>query len=729
MAAQEGSAETPAVLTPYAVAPASGEIVVDGVLDESAWESALTLPLRFETRPGENIDPPVETECLLTYTESAVYVAFRARDPDPDAIRARLTDRDSAWTDDFVGVVFDTFNDERRGFEFFANPLGVQMDLFYDDIGGNESSSWDAIWNSAGKITNDGYVVEMAIPFNQLRFELHRGEQVWGFDAIRFYPRNQRHRIALQPMDRDIDCYLCQVSKVEGFAGISPGRNMEFVPTLVSGRTDERADFPTGDFVEGGVENDLGLTARWGVTPNVILNAAVNPDFSQVEADVAQLDVNEQFALFFPERRPFFLEGADFFDTPLDAVFTRNVADPDWGFKVSGKQGKNALGAFIARDTLANLIFPGSEGSDSESFDFASNDAALRYRRDFGSSSAIGVLFTGREGGGYSNYVGGFDGKYRFRETDSIRFQLLRSETQYPGFIAHDFDQPTGSFSDDALRLRYNHDSRNLFVYLQYVDIGSDFRADMGFMPRVGTTFMLGGFERSWWADEGKKWTRFSVGGDWDLLEDEAGNDLEREVEGRIEFSGPRQSFLFAGYGTRNRFFDGTSFPDQEFTSTYFEIQPTGSFFFGFFGFKGDAIDFAHTREGRNILLEPSFRFNLGLHLKINLDHARQEFDVPGGRLFTADLTQLRVVYQFNVRTFFRTILQYRTLDRTPELYDDPVDPESESLFSQLLFSYKINPQTVLFVGYSDNRSGDQTVGLTQEDRSIFLKFGYAWVL
>lgn len=713
----------------YPVRPVEGEIVIDGVLDEPAWSSALTLSLDYETRPGENIDPPVETECLVAYSESTVYVAFRASDPDPGSIRARLSDRDIAWNDDFVGVVFDPFNDERRAFQFWSNPLGVQMDNFRDDVGGSSSDSWDAIWSSAGKIGSEGYVVEMAIPFNQLRFESGSGAQIWGFDAVRFYPRSQRHRIALQPVDRDVDCYLCQISKLEGFEGITSGRNFELVPTLVSGRTDERADFPLGDFNEGSVDNELGLTASWGVTPNVILNAAVNPDFSQVEADVAQLDVNQQFALFFPERRPFFLEGADFFDTPLNAVFTRNVADPDWGFKVSGKQGKNALGAFIARDAVTNLLFPGSQGSDAGSFDFASDDAALRYRRDFGSASAIGVLFTGREGGGYSNSVGGFDGLYRVGESDSISFQYLRSDTEYSPEIAAEFGQPSGAFSDDAIRLRYTRDTRELRLYAQYVDIGGDFRADLGFMPRVGTTFMLGGFERSWWAEGGKKWTRFSIGGDWDSLEDEAGNVLEREIEGRIELSGPRQSFLFAGYGTRDRFFNGKVFPDQQFLNTYFEVQPTASVLFEFFGSRGDAIDFANTQEGEVLVLEPSFRFNLGLHLRVDLDHEHRKLDVAGGNLFTADLTQLRAVYQFNVRTFLRTILQYRAVDRAPELYTDPVDREFKSLFSQLLFSYKINPQTVLFVGYSDNRSGDQDISLTQRDRSVFLKLGYAWVL
>lgn len=329
-----------------------------------------------------------------------------------------MVDRDTAFNDDFVGVVLDTFNDERRALEFFVNPLGVQMDLFNDDLSHDETTAWDAIWFSAGRITEEGYVVEMAIPFHQLRFPSEGEEQTWG------------------------------------------------------------------------------------ITPSLTGNLALNPDFSQVEADVAQLDVNNPFAHFFPEQRPFFLEGADIFSTPLDAVFTRNVADPLWGGKISGKQGIHGLGVFVAQDQVTNLLFPGSEESDSDSFDSETVDSVLRYRRDFGNASAIGALFTGREGDGYHNRVAGIDGLYRITDTHSLRFQALGSQSLYPDEIAEDFDQPTGSFSDQAYLLAYSHDSRNWLGWAEYRDIGEDFRADMGFMPQVDFRHGATGFEHSWWGEE-----------------------------------------------------------------------------------------------------------------------------------------------------------------------------------------------------------------------------------
>ena len=725
----EGAQAVPREAMIYEIRRASSEIAVDGVLDEPAWDNALAMRLEYETRPAENTAPPVETECLVTYDNDRFYVAFRAFDPEPKAIRAHLQDRDTIFNDDLVGIKLDPFNDERRAFQFFVNPLGVQFDSVQDDVADNEDRAWDVIWSSLGRITEEGYVVEIAVPFHQLRFPKADGVQTWGFDAVRWYPRNQSHRIALQPVDRDINCSLCQISKVRGLEGITPGRNMEFVPTVTAGRTDERDDFPDGPLTEGSVASELGLTGRWGLTPNLTLNVALNPDFSQVEADSAQLDVNNQFALFFPEKRPFFLEGADFFSTPFDAVFTRTVADPSWGTKLTGKQGPHAMGIFVAQDELTNLIFPGSTGSDGTSLDIESTDTVLRYRRDLGESSALGVLLTSREGDGYSNRVAGVDGLWRFGDSDSVRFQSLSSQTEYPLDVALEFEQPAGSFGDRAFQIQYDHDARDWDWYARYVDVGRDFRADMGFMPRGDYTFLLGGLSRTWWGEADDWFTQIRVGGDWDVTEDQSGQVLEDEVEVNVNIGGPKQSWYWAGVGTRDQFFNGVTFDNQSFYNSWFEIQPTGDFWFGMFTGYGDAIDFANTRPGTRLFWEPRVRLNLGLRLRATLKHNLQKFEVDEGTLFEANLTQLRVVYQINVRTFVRTIFQYRSIERDPALYVDEVDAMTERLFTQFLFSYKLNPQTVLFVGYADNRDGDELIDLTERNRTLFFKFGYAFVL
>jgi len=722
--------ESPSPRAEYSIPRTESPIEVDARLDEPAWQDAARIELRYETRPGENTPSPVKTECMVTYDSSHVYVAFKAYDENPKAIRAHIVDRDTAFNDDFVGVVLDTFNDERRAFEFFVNPLGVQMDLFNDDLSHDETTSWDAIWYSAGRITEEGYVVEMAIPFHQLRFPSGGEEMTWGFDAIRFYPRSDRVRIASQPMDRGVNCYLCQISKVTGFEGASAGRNIELVPTLTAGRSDEREDFPEGDLQEGEGDAELGLTAKWGITPSLTANLALNPDFSQVEADVAQLDVNNPFALFYPEQRPFFLEGADIFSTPLDAVFTRNVADPLWGGKISGKQGIHGLGVFVAQDRITNLLFPGSEGSDSDSFDFETIDSVLRYRRDFGNASAIGALFTGREGDDYHNRVAGIDGLYRVTDSHTVRFQALGSQSLYPDEIAEDFDQPTGSFSDLAYLLGYSHNSRNWQGWARYQDIGEDFRSDMGFMPQVDIREGVTGLEHLWWGEEGDWYNRIGLGSELERKEDQSGQMLQQEWAVWTAIGGPLQSFLWFNLALAEQSFEGEIF-DTNAVRTFFEIQPSGKFSFGLFARVGGQVDFDNVRQGDGVRLVPRFRVNLGRHLQTELRHTYEQLDVDEGRLFTANLSQLRVVYQFNIRTFVRAIVQYTDVDRDLGLYDDPddVDAKTNQVFTQLLFSYKVNPRTVLFLGYSDNREGNENIDLLQENRSVFLKVGYAWNL
>jgi hypothetical protein len=727
LAAQEGTARREP-RAPHRVERAASPIKVDGALDEPAWEQATALELTYETRPAENQPAPVRTQVLLTYDDDHFYAAFRAWDPEPPAIRAHLSDRDSAFDDDFVGIVLDTFNDGRRAFEFFVNPLGVQMDLFMDDVGGNEDSSWDAIWDSAGRLGEEGYTVEIAVPWSSLRFPRAGGEQTWGLDALRFYPRSNRLRLSINPLDRNVTCYLCQTSKITGFSGVTPGRNIEITPTLTGTRTDRRDDFPRGPYTEGEAETELGVTGRWGVTPNLALNLALNPDFSQVEADAAQLDVNNQFALFFPEKRPFFLEGADFFRTPFEAVFTRNVADPSWGVKLTGKEDRNAVGVFVAEDERTDLILPGNQGSNEVSLAEGSTDAVVRYRRDFGASSAFGVLLTGREGEGFSSRLGGIDGLYRITDSDSVRLQLLRSRTDYPARLGGErFPGSATPLEGHATYLAYDHNSRNWNAFARYEDVGDGFRADMGFMPRVGYEHLVGGVGRTWYGEGDDRFKRWHVGVDWEQARDQRGRLLERETEVSAEAEGPRQLFLFAQVGRRDRVFNGVAFDESDW-SALVELDPTGDLHLGLFVRQGDEIDFLHTRAGEILQLEPSLRYNLGLHLRARVSHILQRLDVDGGRLFEANLTQASLVYQFTVRTFLRAILQYTDVERNPGLYAAPVDASTELLFTQLLFSYKLNPQTVFFAGYSDTSLGDERVDLTRRDRTLFLKLGYAWL-
>ncbi len=728
---EEGGAAAAPPPERYEIRRAESAIEVDGVLDEPAWATALTIPIRYEWSPGDNVEPLVATDVLLTYDEGRLYVAFRAADPEPGAIRAHLMDRDQITTfvqDDHVTLMIDTFNDERRAFEFRVNPLGVQADAIFSEVDGIEDFSWDVIWDSAGRIDEKGFVVELALPFNQLRFPRGAGAQTWGFELSRSYPRSKRHRMSANRRDRDRSCILCQITKVSGFAGLEPGRNLELDPTLTGQRTDRRRGFPGGPLESGEEDFEPGLTARWGVTPSLQLLGTLNPDFSQVEADVAQLDVNERFALFFEEKRPFFLEGVDFFTTPIDAVFTRTVADPDWGVKLNGKQGRNALGVFVAEDTVNSFLIPSNQRTDFGFIDESLTAAVLRYRRDLGANSTLGVLFTGREGDRYHNRVGGLDGFFRLSDVDTVEFQYLRSDTLYPDGIAAAFGQPAAGFTGEALSISYDHEARHWRWFLEYEDFDPGFRADSGFVRRVDFRRAEAILIRRWWGGDEEWWDRVDVGLFSERTEDHDGQLTDESFDLFANVSGPLQSFAEISLERNREFFGGVLYEDMEAMQFYAEVQPGGAVRLQFFVDAGDAVDFNNNQRAEQLLLNPVVEAKLGRHLNARLNHTLQRLDVVAGRLFEANLSQLRLIYNINVRTFVRTIFQWQEVESDPALFSFPVEPQTEELFTQLLFSYKVNPQTVIFAGYSENRFGLQNVSLTQTDRTFFLKLGYAWL-
>lgn len=720
----------PAFGAEYNIARLDKPIVVDGVIDAAEWANAKPVELPFETFPGDNVGARVKTEALLGFDDKNLYVGIRAYDPDVHAIRAHLSDRDSAYQDDFAGIAVDSFNDERRAFEFFVNPLGVQMDLTNNDLTGNEDDSWDAIWASAGKIHGDRWEAEMTIPFSQIRFKHSDDVQTWGIDIVRIYPRDQRYRMGLHRQDRNRSCYVCQMSKLTGFRGITPGRNVELTPTVTAQRTDTRPNLGS-PLASGSFDTEPGLTAKWGVTPNLTLNAAINPDFSQVEADSPQLDINNTFALFVNEKRPFFLEGADLFETPFPAVYTRTIASPEVGVKLTGKEGRHGGGIFVAQDAKTNLIIPGSQGSSVTTLDEKNIAAVLRYRYDVGKRSNVGALFTARSGGDYSNRVAGFDWNFRLNDADTIRGQVMTSNTEYPAAIASRFGQAP-SLSGQAAFIRYRHSSREWYWNASYEYAGDDFRADSGFMPQVGYGIASAGVERTFWPQKDKKtwWSRMYWGGDYNRTgEMKSGNVLEEEWETWYGFGGPKQSFVNLDGGTRDRFYNGRSFENEKFVNIFTEMTPFKRLYVSAELNAGDQIDFANTRPATRVRFAPSIRYNATRHLELRLSDARERLYVDDGRLYTADVGELRAVYQFNVRMFVRAILQYTDIQRDPSLYTFAVDAHSQRFFPQLLFSYKVNPQTVLFVGYASTRLANDTYDVTEADRTLFVKVGYAWTM
>jgi len=513
-----GTRESGSVDDPYQVPATRQAIRIDGELAAAEWRDALVLELAYETDPGENVPAPVRTELLLTYDEGQLYAAFRCHDPDPAAIRAYLCDRENFWHDDQVTLHLDTFNDQRRNFTFNVNPYGVQADCIAA-LGRGNDYSWDAIWDSAGKIHDWGYAVELAVPFNQLSFPRSEQALVWGLSAMRRYQRSLTRWTSLIPINRDDSCWQCQFVRIEGFAGARPGHAVELTPTATTVRTETRDELPDGDFQRANEETEFGLNLKWGVTSNLTANGTINPDFSQVEADALQLDINQPFALWYSERRPFFTEGAHFFRTLKNVVYTRTLRDPVWGAKLSGKEGASSVGAYVVRDDITNLLFPGSQGSGSTTLEQRSTAGVLRYKRDLGERSTLGAMFTGREGDEYHNRVLGFDGDLRLSARDQIQLQVLTSRTAYPEQVADEHAQPADEFGGEFIAFEYDHDARNAYWWLDLEQVDREFRGDLGFLPRVGYRNAEGGAFYTWFGEE-SWWTRMRLGWDFRVFEE-----------------------------------------------------------------------------------------------------------------------------------------------------------------------------------------------------------------
>ena len=707
-------------------------ITIDGVLDEAVWRNAVRVDLQYETDPGENVEAPVATRAYLLEDGQNLYVAFEADDPEPELIRAYLRDRDSAWSDDYVGIILDTYNDERLAFEFYANPLGVQMDKTLDDTGGGNqqdwSDSWDAIWDSAGHVNDKGYVVEMRIPLSQLRFPDVEGVKTWGFDLKRIYPRDRTHRLSFNARDRNRSCYLCQIGKLSGLVGSRPSRDLEIVPTITATNSEFSDDPGFEPLVSGGTDTEAGVTVRWGITPDLTANITINPDFSQIESDVAQLDVNNRFALFYPEKRPFFLEGADYFNTPMDAVFTRTIAEPDFGAKLTGKKGDHTFGVFAAEDSVTNLLFPGIFGSDTETLEQSNTAFVGRYSMGFGEASSVGALVTLRDGDDYHNYLGGLDASWRITEQHSIEIQHLQTETEYPLDIALEFDQPLDTFSGAGTRIAYDYDSRDWSVAARYFDLNDGYRSDVGFETRVGGTLEILNIGRVFYGSSDAWWTRIRTNVEYEHLTSDADGSVDKVLMARFGIGGPMQSwFQVVAEDIREQ--DEGIFYDMTQLRVYYEFVPVGGLSIQVGAVTGDQIDYTNGRLGKKFATDPRVTWNMSRNLLLRLRTVYSRLDTQDNeRIFDATLVDSRLTWQFNLRSFLRFTWQYQNIERNLDEYIEPDLAQEKDVGRQLLYSYKLNPQTVFFLGYSDQYiDTDDVDKLTAEDRTIFMKIGYAW--
>lgn len=760
---QYAHAEAPPIHIPRIT---QNNVSIDADLSEGVWQQATVVEMNNITFPEENQTASVKTKAYLFEDGETLYIGFIAQDPDPKKIRAFLRDRDSnnIWNDDLIGIKLDTYGDHKLAYQFWVNALGVQVDSIENVVTNSESSAWDAIWDSAGKITDEGYVVEMALPLRILNFNDQLDKQNWTVELVRFYPRDVRQRISNMTIDPNNDCKVCQMGPLIGFAGAKQGQNLAIVPSLTLGGGQTRS--VTADNVsdwESDTNTDVGLDLKWGITPDISLNATVNPDFSQIEADVGQLSINNTFSLFFPEKRAFFLDNADYFATPHDLVYTRNIANPDYGARLTGRVREHSFGLFGANDTGTTLFIPGNLGSTAVVLDDESQNAALRYRYDPTAQLSVGLIGTFRSNDDYHNYVGGFDFKYKITDNDDVSAQILHSETEYPQALYKRFfseqanqdceiencafnervlrTKKDGEFSDQAYTFTYRHNERDWDFSVNYFEYGEDFRADLGFTTIIDwNKFIIGG-NRIWRGDKGDWWKRFRFGGDWDITHNDNGELLEKESQlwARIDATNlTYMSFTVTDrdrVATREREYDlavtgNAPLFNETVVDTYVSthLTPTLSVSTNF-NF-GDEIDFANNRLGEVLFLRPGFTYNPNKHLTIKSTYTHKRLEAEGAEVFTAKLLDTRFTYQFSVRSFIRLALIYSDIDRNQSNYiNRTVHSNRRSLATQLLYSYKLNPQTLFFVGYSDNAfANDNIDDLTRDSKTVFMKFSYAWL-
>ena len=709
---------------PLRVGEKQGTIRLDGDLHDAGWQKALSFELKYEVAPGENSEAPVKTTVYLTYDKEFLYVAFRAEDADPAAVVANYRDRDSLSGDDYVGIEIDTFNNEKSSFSFYANPLGIQSDSTNNETEYSSGESWDAIWESAGQLTEFGYIVEMKIPFAIIRFPGSGEEMTWGLFATRSYPRNVVHVFRNARVDRGRNCDLCQAWKIMGFEGVKPGKNIEVTPTFSALKLEGREPFPEGTMNEIDSTGDFGVSGSWGVTPNSTFSGAINPDFSQIEADSLELDINRQFAIYYDEKRTFFLEGEEFFK----GLHTRTIADPEWGAKYTHRQGGNSFGLITARDRITNLLLPGAEGSAQTSVNRENSATSMRYTRDIWNRSTVGFVMTDRRGGDYSNNLLGFDGTLRFGNHDTLTFDFAHTRTRYEEQMALDYDQPLGEFSGNSVSLNYEHSTRNWAHVASYTEYDDNYRADMDFISQTGYRNFYAAAGPVLWGDKDDFYKRITWSIDFNYVEKKDGSPLEKRWITALIANLPMQTLIFTGANHATSWYLGERY---ELTSGHLlaSTKPLSILKLTSRFIHGDGIDYLGKRLGKNLILGGNIFLDLGRHFHLEGKYTYTNFRVNSQRLYLTNTVEGKLLWQINANAYLRTIVQFADIRRNQDLYAISLDETARRFFGQVLFSYKLNPRTVLYLGYNSNSRGTQDISLTQDSQMVFFKVGYAFLM
>jgi hypothetical protein len=754
--------------------------VIDGKLDDEIWKKAALLKDFQQIQPGDNIAPSQPAEVRIGYDAKVLYIAFYCPD-EPNKVRATVAKRDNIFADDYVGMFIDTFNDKRKAYALFFNPLGIQADGILTD-NGNEDYSPDIVMESKGTVSEEGYTIEIAIPFKSLRFEAGKGK-LWGAHFFRRIQRFNRELDSWMPVSRDISGILNQAGKLTGFEEIAVERNLEIIPTLTISESGKRvrslpaailATNPAlvdhGRFVNRPVEFDPGINIKLGLTQSMTLDFAANPDFAQVEADQPVVTANQRFPIFFSEKRPFFLEGIDIFQTSLRPVHTRAIVDPDYAVKLTGKHGRNSIGLLLASDnapgnfSLEERNDPAARPGIEKFLDKNAYVGVLRLKRDIGTESSLGLIATSYDFIEKHNKLTGIDGRLKLDKQSTLNFQVLGTTSRRFFYDPEEDKSLYRTANGFAYNASYFKSGRHLNFELFGQGRTRDYRADVGFTQRTNTNFnsVFIGYNTEPNPKAKHISTHYHNFTHIDY-------DFERrmqiwETESVVEWSFARQTFLGVAYERAyERLFEeefgairtavrpGAFFGNDNERSTnknhyltWVGTRPSKTISGNFqFAYRDGHFDFdfgagnkfprvspaallnpnAPLDPGRGGLLEMNgsltFQPSSALNTSLNYTKSRLRRYDTDRLAFDDNIYSLRATYQFSPFTFVRARLDYSTL--------------ASRVRGQYLIGWTPSPGTAFYAGYNDeaNLNGFSPFSLNREpghylnNRTFFVKMSY----
>ena len=691
-----------------------------------ALEGKLLKLEQFTQQQPKDGQPATErTEAYLGYDDKNLYAIFVCFDSQPRSIRAQLARRENIHDDDLVQVMLDTFSDERRAYSFVANPRGVQLDRLYAE-GQGFDDSFDTLWHSDGRITDRGFVVWMAIPFRSIRFPTAGGR--WGIVLQRIIPRLSEVQYWPYVSSR-IQGRLNQEGAIQGLERISPGRNIQLIPYGIYNafraldQRDPNRPFFAGKTVDGSV----GLDAKFVVKDRLVLDFTVNPDFSQVESDEPQNTVNQRFEVFFPEKRPFFLENASFFNTPIQLLFTRRIGDPQFGVRATGKLGPYAVGLLFADDQG-----PGRRVADSDPLhDQRAYFGVTRVSRDIFKNSSVGVIYTERRFVNEYNRVGGVDFRFKFGKTWTAEGQAVTSQTRLND----------GTYSAGPSYQFFAETAGRKFIFNTFFEDNSPgFVTQTGFFRRPDVR-RFSNFTRYRWRPEGKHLISHGPAAFQLNRWDHRGLPLEDFVNVNYFFEFKRQMEIGAFVNTGHERLRPADFSTLAESRNY--VQNTHGIFF-YTGFFKQVLAWAEFGWGRSTNFEPAAGPPVGARSSyveggvtvrpisrltienryINFRLRRVDRDAA---IFNNHIIRSKWNYQFSRELSLRFIAQYNGLIANPEFTSLPSRKNGNI---DLLLTYLLHPGTAVYIGYNSNLQNlDRSLALTSDGsllrtRSRFINDG-----